>query len=170
MELLIRQYSESDVIPIWQLLTKEAQCPGWVRSVPFHLQQCRNLLHRQSLCLVAQVEGRVAGFLLLRPVGEGGWEQFATIEVVVTPKWRRQGIGTALLERAKREITAFGHCGILLAPLAESAEAMAFFVSQGFGCAGVPIGTGMAQGISFWNCPQRAAKIKSKPVQKKPEA
>ncbi len=162
MELLIRKYSESDVIPLWQILEPVAMGSALFPYPLQSLQDCRSLLHRQRLCLVAQVQGRVQGVLLLRSMGEGGWQQFATVELVVAAEWQRQQIGTALIAQAKHIAAALHYNGILLSPLPEETQIFAFFSSQGFDTAGVLPGAGAQQTVLFWECPKRATKTKNK--------
>lgn len=157
MELLIRKYSESDMIPLWRLLA--AQTHTVFSAYPRQtLQDCRSLLHRQSLCLVAQAEGRAAGVLLLRAVGEGGWQRFAAAELAVAEPWQKQGIGKALMTEAKRQAAALRFAGILTAPMPPEEAAFAFFSAEGF----VPVGMlpGVPQQMLFWECPKRGKKTR----------
>lgn len=81
---------------------------------------------------VAEVEGRVAGFVgLLREGDEAEVEP-----IVVRADLRSRGIGRALLDRAESEAKALGATSLNIRPVARNVEAIRLFVEQGFDLVG----------------------------------
>jgi [ribosomal protein S18]-alanine N-acetyltransferase len=75
--------------------------------------------------MVAVCEGRVAGFVVARRVGEGESE---VLNLAVEPAWRRLGIGRRLLEEIKLQ-----HTGTLFLEVRESNQtAREFYKRLGF--------------------------------------
>jgi len=71
---------------------------------------------------VAEVNGRIVGFLAVKQAA--GYLH----QLFVDPEWQRQGIGTALMTKAK----ALAPEGLSLHTLEQNAEARAFWENHGF--------------------------------------
>ena len=87
--------------------------PLW--SVEAFIDRTRRQATRDGFCFIAAcVEHEIAGFAFGLPFGEGAWwsgdatpppaeilasSKFAVIELIVRPRWRRQGIGHSLIDR-----------------------------------------------------------------------
>jgi ribosomal-protein-alanine acetyltransferase len=52
------------------------------------------------LCIVAEIDERVAGFLLVRQVAE---EEFEILNIAVAPEYRRRGVALAMIQRQLKE-------------------------------------------------------------------
>lgn len=76
--------------------------------------------------LVAEVDGVVAGFIVVLPLGEGQGELDGLF--VEPPLWRR-GIGKALLEAGEAQLRAQG---VALLAVIGAPEAEAFYAASGF--------------------------------------
>lgn len=83
---------------------------------------------------VAEVEGTLAGYMALKPLawlhyGDRGMEIY---HLFVLPRWRKAGIGRALIERAKAEARAAGCVELKVGTHPENGAATGYYLSQGF--------------------------------------
>jgi ribosomal protein S18 acetylase RimI-like enzyme len=88
--------------------------------------------------LVAEMDGAVAGYVMIgtrlaipanRHVGR-------IRAVAVDPRWRRRGLGRALLEAAEREAVRRGYRKLMLTVLGCNQPAIALYTSLGYGIEG----------------------------------
>lgn len=93
----------------------------WLPRVRSRAEDLRTLwlLTRQGQVRVARVRGRVAGFIIR--------EESRIHALYVAPRWRRRGIGRALLTEAKGAVAT-----LELWVLVANAPARAFYERQGF--------------------------------------
>ena len=132
--MTIREIRETDQ-PDWVRL-REALWPG---SLSDHGVETRKYFARRSTALlvfVAEVEGRIVGFLELdfRPYAPAcssspvpfieGW--------YVEPAWQRRGIGRALVEAAETRARDMGHTEIASDAEQENADGIAAHRALGF--------------------------------------
>jgi ribosomal-protein-alanine N-acetyltransferase len=75
--------------------------------------------------LVADVEGKIAGFLVSRPLGSGEVE---ILNLAVAPEWRRRGIAKALIQTLLSESPSF----IYLELRESNGAAFSLYKSLGF--------------------------------------
>lgn len=116
----IRQYSyldEEKVISLWnKCLTRDP-----INSDVFHKKILLDANFKNELCLVAEDEGEIIGFILgmvrKYPYEERGLEpERGWISVLfVHPSHRRKGIGTELVERVEKYMKDLGKKNITLA-------------------------------------------------------
>ena len=79
-------------------------------------------------CLVAELEGRIIGFILTE--SQRGMAHIITIDVLA--EHRRTGAGTALLEGAERSLAARGVREVHLETAHDNAPAIAFWEKHGY--------------------------------------
>jgi ribosomal-protein-alanine N-acetyltransferase len=89
--------------------------------------------YNPDLCIVAEVNGRIAGYVILRILpGIGDLASLA-----INPAYRRRGIGTALLNAIERRVKEYGVNEINLEIRKTNLTGLAFWQNMGF----VPFGT-----------------------------
>ena len=89
--------------------------------------------YNPDLCIVAEVEGRIAGYVITRILdGIGDLASLA-----INPVYRRNGIGTALLDAIERRVKAYGVNEIDLEVRKTNLSGLAFWQNMGF----LPFGT-----------------------------
>src|ERR1035437_489089 len=89
--------------------------------------------YNPDLCIVAEVNGRIAGYVISRILpGIGDLASLA-----VNPAYRRCGIGTALLDAIERRVKEYGVNEIHLEVRKTNLTGLAFWQNMGF----VPFGT-----------------------------
>jgi len=84
-------------------------------------------------CLVAEVEGETAGFLLAEHAG--GRAHLITIDVL--ERYRRRGVGTALLHAMEEKLAARGVRQVELETATDNRAAVAFWHRHGYRTVGV---------------------------------
>ncbi|HEX4621409.1 MAG TPA: GNAT family N-acetyltransferase [Myxococcaceae bacterium] len=82
---------------------------------------------RRGLLGVAELDGRLHGFVFIRPTKREGWTKLYWL--AVWPSSRRQGVGTALLAYAWQRAP---HDLLCLQVDADNADAIAFYRARGF--------------------------------------
>ena len=89
--------------------------------------------YNPDLCIVAEVNGRIAGYVISRILpGIGDLASLA-----INPAYRRRGIGTALLDAIERRVKEYGVNEINLEVRKTNLTGLAFWQNMGF----VPFGT-----------------------------
>lgn len=88
----------------------------------------KKLQVNDDLFLVAVSENQVMGTIMAGYDGHRGW----IYSVAVSPSHRRQGIGSQLVSRAERALTAKGCVKINLQIIASNESVSAFYSSLGF--------------------------------------
>jgi ribosomal protein S18 acetylase RimI-like enzyme len=122
----IRSYSESDeaaVVELWREVFPDA--PAW--NVP-EADIGRKLKVQRELFLVATVGQEIVGTVMGGYDGHRGWVYY----VVVSPRRRRQGIGTALMKQVEEELAQLGCPKINLQVRASNEEVVRFYKSLGY--------------------------------------
>lgn len=109
LDFLIRKMYEPDVETVYNIIKtnkdvfsnfKDLKYWGWSR------EQIRKWVKSDNILLVAETEGEIAGFITSRyhrPTDEILLENIYVLE-----KYRRRGIGTALIEEFKRRAKGMG--------------------------------------------------------------
>ncbi len=88
-----------------------------------------DLLNRPSTFgWIAEQQERIAGFLILRQI----LDEAEILNLAVLPEFRRQGIGTALLQAALQDASARGAAQAYLEVRASNKPAMEFYKQHGF--------------------------------------
>ncbi len=98
----IRPFHESDkdaVVALW----KDVFAPSAPHNDPARVIRHKLAVQREMF-FVALVDGRLVGTVMSGYDGHRGW----IYSLAVNPQTRRSGIGTALIERAERELAGAG--------------------------------------------------------------
>lgn len=122
----IRPYSELDetaVVELWREVFPNA--PTW--NVP-EADIARKLKVQRELFLVATVGSEIVGTVMGGYDGHRGWVYY----VVVSPRHRRQGIGTALMKRVEEGLTRLECPKLNLQVRASNEEVVRFYKSLGY--------------------------------------
>ena len=122
----IRSYSESDeaaVAGLWREVFPDA--PSWNHP---ETDIRRKLAVQRELFLVAVVDGQLVGTAMGGYDGHRGWVYY----VVVSPRQRRQGIGTALMGEVERRLAGLGCPKVNLQVRATNHEVVAFYQGLGY--------------------------------------
>ena len=139
---------ETDAIPVRALraadldavVAIDAKATGRRRPRYFELMLQRALqLSALQVSLVAEFDGRVAGFVLAALYyGEYGvMEPSASIDAVgVDPQYRGRHIGKALMRQLRQNLGALGISALRTEVSWDDSELVAFFKSEGFAPAG----------------------------------
>lgn len=125
----IRPYQPADLDPVVDLWydTWHAAFPDLTHHEPKAEWRRRfeTEIVPQEQVYVAEVRGRLAGFLALKDRGGGhGYVH----QIFVSPECQRHGVGAALMEQAKRLAPA----GLRLHTLQRNVQAAAFYERHGF--------------------------------------
>jgi ribosomal-protein-alanine N-acetyltransferase len=91
------------------------------------------LRFRGSECVVAEADGRIAGFCISARQGERGY--IVTIDVL--PQFRRLHVGTALLGEIERRLAANAVREVALETATDNESAVAFWKRHGYRSRGV---------------------------------
>jgi ribosomal protein S18 acetylase RimI-like enzyme len=122
----IRPYSESDetgVVELWREVFPDA--PSW--NIP-EADIARKLTVQRELFLVATIEEEIVGTAMGGYDGHRGWVYY----VVVSPRYRRQGIGTALMKRVEEGLMQLGCPKVNLQVRASNEEVVRFYKRLGY--------------------------------------
>ena len=85
-----------------------------------------------DLCIVAEVDGHIAGYLILRILAGVG----DLASLAISPGFRRRGIGVSLVDEIERRVKAYGVGEIHLEVRSTNLPGQAFWKDRGF----VPFG------------------------------
>lgn len=138
--IVIRDMRQSDA----QLITNEEIAQGWDASVEKYEMRLKHQAEGRSVALVAEYEGRIAGYINVYPNSQ--WGAFAgqgypeIMDFGVLAKYRRKGIGGKLMDIAEQiasEYSGIVYLGVGLHSGYGSAQRM--YVKRGY----VPDGSGV---------------------------
>ena len=122
----IRSYSESDeasVVELWREVFPDS--PSWNHP---EVDIQRKLAVQRELFLGAWLNTELVGTAMAGYDGHRGW----VYHVAVKAGFRRQGIGSALMQRAERELARLGCPKLNLQVRASENEAVAFYQRLGY--------------------------------------
>jgi len=122
----VRPYLESDeaaVAELWREVFPHA--PSW--NVP-EADIERKLAVQRELFFVATLGSEVIGTAMAGYDGHRGWVYY----VAVRARYRRQGIGTALMERVEGELTRLGCPKVNLQVRASNEAVVSFYQKLGY--------------------------------------
>ena len=162
MRLLVRAYSESDLIAICRVWNASGLC-----RAPLTLQQTRNLFSKSTMGLVITNDGRVVGAMRAVPCADGLLTRLAVVELSVLPQYRQNGLGRALLSGGLALLPKYGFTGLFLPAIKEeNLAATALCTACGLQKSGVLpdfFGPGQCAASFYYACPPKQRK---KPTQK----
>ncbi len=148
-DLLIRDMEPSDA----QTITDGEIAQGWNQRIDKYLARLKDQAEGRSISLVAEYRGDVAGYVNVYP--DSKWGAFAgrglpeIVDFGVLEKYRRNGVGSALMDAAETIAARYAdtvYLGVGLHQGYGSAQRM--YVKRGY----VPDGTGAWYGERV--CPQ----------------
>ena len=122
----IRPYSESDeaaVADLWRQVFPGS--PSW-NHPETDIQ--RKLSVQRELFLVAALGSEIVGTAMAGYDGHRGWVYY----VAVSPRHRRQGIGTALMNNVEQRLASLGCPKLNLQVRASNHEVVSFYESLGY--------------------------------------
>lgn len=122
----IRPYLESDeaaVAALWREVFPGA--PAW--NIP-EADIKRKLAVQRELFLVAQFGSELVGTAMAGYDGHRGWVYY----VVISPRYRRQGVGTALMERVEEGLARLGCPKVNLQVRASNEGVVSFYKKLGY--------------------------------------
>jgi ribosomal protein S18 acetylase RimI-like enzyme len=122
----IRPYSESDegaVAKLWHEVFPDA--PSWNHP---ETDIRRKLTVQRDLFFVATIGSELVGTAMAGYDGHRGWVYY----VAVSPKHRRQGVGTALMNRVEQELTQLGCPKLNLQVRTSHNEVIEFYKKIGY--------------------------------------
>lgn len=117
----IRPFKETDteaVSTLWQEVFPDDSPHNAPAVVIKQKLQCQ-----PELFFVGELDGSIVGTVLTGYDGHRGW----LYSVAVSPKQRRQGLGTKLIRHAEKELTAIGCTKINLQIRSTNAAVVAFY-------------------------------------------
>jgi ribosomal protein S18 acetylase RimI-like enzyme len=124
--MLIRPYLESDerrVAALWREVFPDS--PAW-NHPETDIQ--RKLAVQRDLFLVAMLDDEIVGTAMAGYDGHRGWVYY----VVVSPRHRRQGIGTALMRQVERGLAGIGCPKLNLQVRASNRDVVDFYEKLGY--------------------------------------
>lgn len=149
--ILIRDLVPSDA----QIITDEEVAQGWYQTIDKYEMRLRHQAEGMSVSLVAEYQGKVAGYINVYPNSE--WGSFANqgypeiVDFGVLEKYRKNGIGSKLMDVAEEIAAGYSdmvYLGVGLHNGYGSAQRM--YVKRGY----IPDGNGVWYGDTV--CPQYA--------------
>jgi ribosomal protein S18 acetylase RimI-like enzyme len=122
--LLLRSYQRSD---FEALLAMDQVC--FPKTIAYGRGELKSYLRSEgSRCIVAEIAGTVAGFILT----ERGAEIAHIITLDVLESFRRQSVGSSLLEAAEREAASRGITLMYLETATTNKAAIALWKKHGY--------------------------------------
>jgi ribosomal protein S18 acetylase RimI-like enzyme len=124
--MMIRCYAESDEAPVADLWREVFPgSPSW-NHPETDIQ--RKLSVQRELFLVATVDSEIVGTAMAGYDGHRGWVYY----VAVSPRHRRQGVGTALMKGVEQKLASVGCPKLNLQVRASNEEVVAFYEKLGY--------------------------------------
>ena len=131
---MIRPYEEKDLQSCAAVFCNAFSAPPWNEQWTAELAQTRV---RELMCTpvsygcVCEENGRILGFLAGRLMTYLYGREYVIDEFCVSPDLQRSGIGTALLQHVRNELTAEGFVGMFL-NTRRGYPSEAFYLKNGF--------------------------------------
>jgi ribosomal protein S18 acetylase RimI-like enzyme len=124
MKIVLRPYAPADFEVIYEI---DQQC--FDPALAYSRLDLRNYLRLPGGdCVIADAEGKIAGFLVT--AHENGVGSIVTIDVLAA--YRRQGVATLLIEECERRLAAAGVRTIDLETATDNTSAIAFWQKHGY--------------------------------------
>lgn len=122
--LALRPYQPSAFETLYQI---DQAC--FPKRIAYGREVLRTYLHAPgSHCIVAEVDANVAGFILTERTGE--FAHVITLDVL--PPYRRQSVGSRLLEAAEQEAASQGARQMVLETATTNEPAIALWKKHGY--------------------------------------
>jgi ribosomal-protein-alanine N-acetyltransferase len=122
----LRPAQTQDFDRLWQI---DQIC--FPQGISYSKAELRGFIRlRQSITLVAEEEGTIAGFLVLLLDRRRRFGHIITIDVL--PEFRRKGLGRELMAAAEDSIIEAGGDAVLLEVAVDNSSALRFYKKLGF--------------------------------------
>lgn len=110
MNIEIRQERPQDVYSIRKIIEKAFESAEHSDGNEAELVDAlrKSSAFIPELSLVAEVDGRIAGYILFTKITVGGAPALALAPLAVLPEFQRRGIGTALIEEGHKRAAQLG--------------------------------------------------------------
>ena len=129
MRLTLRTYTPEDFETLYEI---DQAC--YEPAIAYSKREFRNYLRFPGAeCVIAEENGKLAGFCLTAHQQARGY----IITIDVLEKFRRRGVGTALLAEVERRLAAHGVEEIGLETATDNDSAIAFWQRHGYRTRGV---------------------------------
>jgi len=129
MKIALRDYTPADFETLY-VIDQQTFEPGIAYSRP----QLREYLQlKGAQCIVGEVDGKIAGFLMTAHADAVGY----VVTIDVLPAYREQSVGTTLLAEGERRLAASGVRSVELETATDNASAIAFWQKHGYRNRGV---------------------------------
>lgn len=124
-ELILRPYRPAD---FESLVAIDQAC--FPKAIAYGRREMKGYLHGEGAhCIVAEVPGGVAGFIITEHTGDLAH----VITLDVPPQFRRQSVGSQLLRSAEQEAVSHGCTAIYLETATTNKAAIALWEKHGYG-------------------------------------
>jgi ribosomal protein S18 acetylase RimI-like enzyme len=126
MDVEIRPYSEADetaVVALWREVFPDS--PPWNRP---QADIRRKLAIQAEFFYVAAIGSEVVGTAMSGFDGHRGWIYYLAVD----PRYRRQGIGTALMQRVERSLQSMGCPKLNLQVRSTNQRVVSFYRKLGY--------------------------------------
>lgn len=139
-DILIRDMVNSDA----EIIAAEERAQGWEQSADKHYERLRHREQGKAIPLVAEYKGSIAGYISVYPDSEwgafGGMGYPEIVDLGVLEKFRRLGIGTALMDVAEQIASQYADTVYLDVGLHSGyGSAQRMYVKRGY----IPDGSGV---------------------------
>jgi len=125
----LREYTPADFNALYEL---DRIC--YPRGIAYSKRTLRWFLaQRDAICLIAEIGGKIAGFILAEQQGRAAH----IITIDVAPDERRRGIGTTMMLEVERRLAALSVRDIYLETATNNAAGAAFWQRHGFRTVGL---------------------------------
>jgi len=131
--LSIRLMTEGDLDAVLALERQSDTAPHWSRDdyrVSIEIDKASEL---KRIAMVAEVDAEVAGFAIVRLVGDLNAADAELESIVVSSPWRGRGLGLSLLSEVCRRAKEQGSSQLDLEVRASNTGAIGFYLRAGFG-------------------------------------
>jgi ribosomal-protein-alanine N-acetyltransferase len=130
MKIVLRDYAAASDFEALHEIDKKCFEP----AIAYSRGQLREYLDLPGAdCVVAEAEGRIAGFLVAARKRRVGY----VVTIDVLKPYRRAGVGTLLLAEAERRLAAAGVRVVELETATDNVSAIAFWEKHGYRTGGV---------------------------------
>ncbi len=128
----IRPLAAGDLDAVMAIERESDSAPHWSDSDYLALIQIDIGSSFKRNAMVAEVDGEVAGFVIVRLVGGPGAAEAELESIVVASRWRGRGLGSSLLSEAARQAKELGAVRLDLEVRESNAAALGLYRGAGF--------------------------------------
>jgi len=137
MDFDIEKYSKeylSDICEIWNEAIEEGLALPWTER--FSEGKAEYIIGTQTECFCALKKHQCVGFYILHPNGSGRCNHIANALYIVKKKYRRQGVGTALVNHSLKIAREHSFMAMQYNSVVASNNSVHIYLNLGFETAG----------------------------------